>query len=309
MGKAERNRRQSARERIAAQQAAARRAEARRRVLVAGGSVLTVIAIVVGFIIVKSLQHPPAAHAVSRTPNATVAREVTNVPATVLDSVGAGPTGSTGVQSLIPLTGQPPLTQGGKPEMLYIGEESCPFCAAERWGMVVALSRFGTFSGLRLIRSSSHDVFSNTDTLTFYQAAYSSKYLDFQHIEVATSSGKRLETPNPVQQALMTKYDAAPYVPASAANSFPFIDVGNQFLVVGAQYSPGTLGTLQPVNPSHLGLSWQAIARELRNPHSALAQRILGTANHLTAAICKITNGQPGSVCKSAAVTAIGRNI
>jgi hypothetical protein len=309
MGKAERNRRQSARERIAAQQAAAKRAEARRRALLAGGSVLTVIAIVVGFIIVKSLQHPAAAQAAGRTPNATVAREVTNVPATVLDAVGTGPTGSNGVNPLVPLTGQPPLTQGGKPEMLYIGEESCPFCAAERWAMVVALSRFGTFSGLRLIRSASHDVYSNTDTLTFYQATYSSKYLDFEHVEVATSAGKQLETPTAAQQAVMTKYDAAPYVAASAANSFPFIDVGNQFLDVGAQYSPSTLGSLAPMSPTHHGLTWQAIARELSNPRSAVAQRILGTANHLTAAICKITNGQPGSVCKSAAVTAIGRNI
>ena len=42
-----------------------------------------------------------------------------------------------------------PLTSGGKPEMLYIGAEYCPYCAAERWAMIVALSRFGTFSGLR----------------------------------------------------------------------------------------------------------------------------------------------------------------
>ena len=309
MGKAERNRRQSAREKIAAQQAAARRAEARRRTLIAGGSVLTVIAIVVAFIIVKSLQHPAAAASVGRTANATVTKEVTSVPATVLDSVGAGPGGTTGVTPLVPLTGQPPLTSGGKPEMLYIGEESCPFCAAERWAMVVALSRFGTFSGLRLIHSYSNDTYSNTATLTFYQATYTSKYLAFEHVEVATSSGKALETPSTAQQALMTKYDGPPIVPASAANSFPFIDVGNKYFDVGAEYSPSTLGTLAQIEPSHFGLSWQVIAKDLANPNSAVTQRIIGTANHLTAAICKITNGQPGSVCTSAAVTAIGKDI
>ena len=54
MGKAERIRRMNARERIAAQQAAARRAESRKRMYLASGSVLGVIAIVIGLIIWKS---------------------------------------------------------------------------------------------------------------------------------------------------------------------------------------------------------------------------------------------------------------
>ena len=36
------------------------------------------------------------------------------------------------------------LTEAGLPEMLYMGAEYCPFCAAERWAMVMALSKFGT---------------------------------------------------------------------------------------------------------------------------------------------------------------------
>jgi hypothetical protein len=32
--------------------------------------------------------------------------------------------------------------------MLYIGAEYCPYCAAERWPLVMALSKFGTFSNL-----------------------------------------------------------------------------------------------------------------------------------------------------------------
>ena len=58
MGKATRIRQRSARERIAAQRVAERRAEARRRLLITGGSVLAVIAIVVAFIVVKSLGSP-----------------------------------------------------------------------------------------------------------------------------------------------------------------------------------------------------------------------------------------------------------
>ena len=68
--------------------------------------------------------------------------KVTSVPAATLDQVGGGtvtapPTTISGAA----------LTSGGKPEMLYIGAEYCPYCAAERWAMIVALSRFGTFKG------------------------------------------------------------------------------------------------------------------------------------------------------------------
>src|SRR5207344_3398549 len=151
MGKATRIRQRSARERIAAQREAERRAEARRRLLITGGSVLAVIVIVVAFIVVKSLGSPAVkAGGPSRTPlPAGVVKDITNVPASTLATVGKG---STVPRSIIPLNGSP-LTSGGKPEVLYIGAEYCPYCAAERWAMAVALSRFGTFSGLHGIHS------------------------------------------------------------------------------------------------------------------------------------------------------------
>ena len=36
-----------------------------------------------------------------------------------------------------------------------MGAEYCPYCAAQRWAMIVALSRFGTFSGLTTVHSAS----------------------------------------------------------------------------------------------------------------------------------------------------------
>ena len=49
---------------------------------------------------------------------------------------------------------------GGKsPAMLYYGAEYCPYCAAERWAMTAALSRFGTWSELKITASSHTDVF------------------------------------------------------------------------------------------------------------------------------------------------------
>ncbi len=42
---------------------------------------------------------------------------------------------------------QPKLIQGHA-WTLFVGGQSCPFCASMRWPFVKALSRFGTFSGL-----------------------------------------------------------------------------------------------------------------------------------------------------------------
>jgi Domain of unknown function (DUF929) len=291
MGKAERNRRMNAREKIAAQQAAARRAESRRRMFIAGGSVLGVLIIVIALILSRTLTSTPAAASgsVSGTTVASVTRQLSTVPAATLDSVGAG----SNISPLVPTKGQPALTSGGKPEVVYMGEESCPYCGAERWALVVALSRFGSFSNLRLIHSSSTDVYPNTPTLSFYKSSYTSKYLTFTPVEEVTVTGATLQKPTAAQNALMAKYDASSYV-GSAANSFPFVDVGNQYIDVGAQYLPSALA----------GLSWSQVASDVRNPSSSVAKGVDGAANSITAAICKITKDAPAAVCNSAAAKA-----
>ena len=66
MSKAERTRTRNARQKIAAQQAAARRAETRRRLLIAGGSVAVVVALVATLVAVKLTSATPAPPAASR---------------------------------------------------------------------------------------------------------------------------------------------------------------------------------------------------------------------------------------------------
>jgi len=95
MGKASRDKREAdRRQKIAAQRAAARRAQARRRVLIAVGSVLAVLAIVITFVVVKVESKPGTAPVASNGPTgaalASVVRDVTTIPASVLDQVGAG---------------------------------------------------------------------------------------------------------------------------------------------------------------------------------------------------------------------------
>lgn len=291
MSKATRIRQQNAREKIAAQRVAERRAETRRRMLITGGSILGVIVIVVAFIVGKSLTSSSTPAAGSGSPTGTalpasVIHDITHVPASTLATVGKG---TTYPKAIIPVTGTP-LTSGGKPEVLYVGAEYCPFCATERWAMAVALSRFGTFSGLRGIHSSSSDVYPNTPTLTFYKSKYSSKYLVFTPVETTTVDHAALQNPTAAQQALLNKYDAPPYVAQQDAGSIPFVDFGNKYMISGASYSPQVLQ----------GRSWDYVATALANPTTSISQGVNGAANLITAAICKLTNNQPASACTPA---------
>jgi thiol-disulfide isomerase/thioredoxin len=284
MGKASRTKQDaSRRERITAQRAAQHRAQVRNRVLLASGAIVVVIAVVVAFIVVKAGSNTAKPSGASNGPTgaalARVVSDTTSVPASALDAVGAGSV----TTKPAPVSG-PPLTSGGKPEMLYIGADYCPYCAFERWGMIVALSRFGTFSGLHTVHSSSTDVFPNAPTYSFYGSTYTSKYLTFTPVEETTNipqgnSYTPLQKPTPQQQALMAKYDPG--------LSIPFVDIGNRYKIVGASASPQVLD----------GKSWAAIAASLKDASSPVARAVDGTANYITAAICKLTNDQPASAC------------
>jgi Domain of unknown function (DUF929) len=300
MGKASRTKVESTRrEKIAAQRAAERRSERRRRILLATGSVVVVVAIVLVFVIVKLNSKPPAASAGGPSNGPTgsalsaVVDKVTSVPTSALDAVGAGAYG-VGASKIETITGHPAaLTANGKPELLYLGAEYCPYCGAERWAMIVALSRFGTFSGLSTVHSSSTDVYANTPTWTFYNSTYTSPYLTFTPVEQTTNipdgngGYTQLQTATSAQLALLEKYDVPPYITSSEAGSIPFIDYGNKYVNIGANYIPSVLS----------GLSWSTIANDLSNPNSAVAKSIDGTANYITAAICKMTGNQPASAC------------
>jgi hypothetical protein len=302
MGKASRTKVDtSRREKIAAQRAAERRAEQRRRILIASGSIIAVIAVVVAFIVIKANTKPSSGSSSNGPTGAalsSVVSKVTSVPASTLDKVGDG-SGQVNAKPKA-VTNGTPLTANGKPEMLYMGAEYCPFCAAERWSMIVALSRFGTFSGLSTVHSASvngagtSEPYPNTPTFTFHGSTYTSKYLTFTPVETETNVPDKttggytiLEKPTSAQQALLAKYDVPPYVPAGSNGAIPFIYFGGKAIIAGASYNPQVLA----------GLSWDKIASELSNPNSTVAKAINGTANYITAAICKMTGNQPASAC------------
>ncbi|HEY6473446.1 MAG TPA: DUF929 family protein [Acidimicrobiales bacterium] len=216
-----------------------------------------------------------------------------DVPATTLDRVGqpssvAAPT-STGNNTVL-------RDADGKPIVTYVGAEYCPYCAAQRWAIAVALSRFGTFTGLSATHSSSSDVYADTQTLSFYGSHYTSQYVDFQPVEEATNQEVNgtyptLQEPTSAQSNLLARFDTQ--------GSIPFLDIANKYVVVGASYSPQVLA----------GLSQTQIAQQLANANSAVAQGIDGAANVITAAITQVTGQQPTSVASSPAIAAIAKSL
>lgn len=247
-------------------------------------------------IVAAGLTHGTKPASKSAAAPGTVARAVRTVPASVFDEVGVP-------SSLVPpirVAGQhPPLVSGKLPQVLYVGAEFCPFCAAERWAMAVALNRFGSFKGLGITESSTSDVYPGTKTLTFFGSHFTSPYLVFTPVETTTNQRQNgsyapLQTPTAGQQRIMNEFDVAPYT--TQAGGIPFIDFGNKIVVTGPSFSPQVLQ----------GLSWQQIAAQLSDPTSRVAQSVDGSANLLTAAICEVTNGQPASVCDAPVVERAG---
>jgi hypothetical protein len=314
MGKASRTKQDpDRRARIAAQREAQRRSEQRKRIYLAGGSILVVAIIVVAIVLVKlnSGSPAPASDGPTGTALATVTKQVTGVPSSVTDKVAGGgvdkslfipahtttQVGSAAAKgSFFGTVGtSTTLTSAGKPEVLYIGAEYCPFCAAQRWAMVNALSRFGTFSGLTTTHSSSTDSYPNTPTFTFYKSTYTSKYVTFTPVEetsnVPDGNGgyTTLQTPTTAQQKLMQTYNPG----TGQGSPIPFIDLGNRYVQVG---------NLSPLTPQLMaGKTWSQVSAAVANPSSStLGQAVIGNANYMTAAICKLTNNQPATACTPA---------
>jgi hypothetical protein len=264
---------QRARERIAAQQAARKRAEARRRVLVTGGAITAVLAAFAALVAVKLTAGPAHQAGTEQAAPASVVRQVTTVPASTLASISPGQV-ATPLQKV--RRPGPPLAIDGKPAIVFISEESCPFCAAERWSLTVALSHFGTWTGLGTTHSSATDVYPNTATLSFRNAHYTSSKLTLRTTELADSAGRPLQQQTALDNDVIRRYDVPPYVnSADQSGAVPFLDIANQYVIAGAQYNPQVLA----------GLSATQIAAQLRNPASPVARAIDASAqviiNHI----------------------------
>jgi hypothetical protein len=219
-----------------------------------------------------------------------VVAEITHVPASTLAAAADNALGSPVIGLAGPRIrhGKPPLRSGGRPELFYAGSEACPFCAIERWGMIVALSQFGRFSAVPLMQSVTTEP-PAVRTFTFFGSRYRSRYLTFVPVEVWSNvrhgfSFSHLQRLSPFEHALVHRFDR----PLTT----PFLDIAGSFITVGSTVDPHLLG----------GLSWRAIGAALKNPSSVPAQAIGGEAEVLTAELCEATGGKPSSVCSSSEV-------
>ena len=219
-----------------------------------------------------------------------VASTLTTAPASSVSAAAEQALGSRKIGLAGPLIRRdlPPLTRRGKPELLFIGAEGCPFCAVQRWGMILALSQFGTFSNLHLMQSDTTDT-PVVRTFTFLGSSYSSPYISFVSREVLSNvrRGRKYQHLQPLdgaQRALFDRFDGQAET--------PFIDVANRFISVSS--------TVQP--PLLRGLSWTQIAGSLTRPASIPAQTIAGVAEVMTAELCTATGGKPQTVCSAPAV-------
>jgi hypothetical protein len=276
----------------------------------AWGAVGLVIVIVAVLVVVKvatgGSSGPTSYSAVTPAP-ASVVKDVTSIPASVYNQVGVNfPSAAQPVSPPIKLKSQDPLSIGGKsPAMLYYGAEYCPYCAAERWGVVAALSRFGTWSNLKITASSHTDVYAETHTFSFAGATFTSPYLTFASVEaystvpIAGGGYATYQSPTKEEEAIIT--GGQKYIPGTTPGQigFPFINIGNVAIISGATYNPGILASL----------TWADIAGGLDDATNPVTQSIVGTANYISAAICASTKDTPSSVCSSPGVKAADKSL
>lgn len=263
------------------------------------GAIIVILVIVVAIVVYAVAGPPDSPGAVRRAPTSdAVVSDVAHVPPSVFNAVGVNPTSGALVTLTPPsVVDGAPLLSMGKPEVLYVGAEYCPFCGAERWPLVVALSRFGHFDTLTNMQSAALSVFPGIQSFSFVGSTYASRYVTFTGVELYSnavdSNGAytRIASLTPAQSSLVSKY-SSPGTTASGSPSFPFVDVANVVVASTSGFSPALIANM----------SQSAIASTLDQPTQPSTQAIVASANYLSAGLCRATHGQPGSVCTSRGV-------
>ena len=136
-------------------------------------------------LLAQSTTTPVSTGAADSLAPASIVKKLTTISATTFSTVASGSN-----STLPSKISAPALIKNQKPLILYAGAEYCPFCAAERWPLIIALSRFGSFSHLLLSHSSMTDVYANTQTFSFHTSTYSSPYITFEGVETLTNQSQ-----------------------------------------------------------------------------------------------------------------------
>ncbi|MGC8625945.1 MAG: DUF929 family protein [Acidimicrobiales bacterium] len=217
---------------------------------------------------------------------AGVASEVTGIPAKVLIAAAEADNRKSASPPQAAPAGASSLSLGGKPEILFIGAEYCPICAAERWALVMALSKFGAFGHLSGTSSSSIDVNPSTPTFSFYGSTYTSPYISFVPREVQTNSYDAsignyptLQSLSASQARIMDKLDPS--------GGVPFVDLAGRYVVLSEQY-----------DASHIsGWNITDAASYMTSGANVTSRAAEAAAGYLIGDICVLSHGHPANVC------------
>jgi hypothetical protein len=262
------------------------------------GLIIAAICLLGTLVLVRDNSGPTTSSTVETfnpAPSSLVA-SVAAVPASVYDAVGVtSPANPVTPPRPAGAPGAPlwQATANGKPVVFFYGAEFAPYAAAERWPLVLALSRFGSFHQLGVMQSSSTTAFADLSTFTFWNVSYTSRWVVLQAVERYSALNPtgarylRLQRPDARQATAISSY-------AAGANTFAFVDVANRYVLNGASFAPSVLA----------GLSQSQIAGTLDTPASVLTQAVVTAANEITASICAIDGEKPGAVCDSRGVVA-----
>ena len=184
-----------------------------------------------------------------------------------------------------------PWLDHGKPVVLFVGAQYCPFCATERWALVLALGRFGRWSGLSTMHSTpGSSGWPGIATYDLLHAAYGSSTVALQEREVADSAGRPLQALTAAQARAVNVGD--PH------GSIPFLLIAGRYAQTGAGYSAGLLVGLSFARIHHLVYA---------EPASRVGRAVTGEANVISALICQALepNVMPVATCRSPAVQAL----
>lgn len=192
-------------------------------------------------------------------------------------------------------------TRGGKPLVLFVGSLFDAPSAAERWALVKALSRFGTFRGLTSTASNPAvrgQAKIPVPTYNLSRASYSSPYLTFAHVDIQDFWAKPLQKLSPADDALVRRFQF-----------LPVLIVGDYFLsrpMVAPQEFVDR--RKRPYTFQHVR---SALARNYNklNLLGQLTSDINAETNIQVALICHLDGGRPASICGTPTVRALVKRL
>jgi hypothetical protein len=168
-----------------------------------------------------------------------------------------------------------------------MGAGFCPFCAAERWAIVGALSNFGKWEGLVETASADHDEkYLNIPTVSFARAKYESDYVEFVGRETADRNFEPLQELGEKDYEILDTFNPDQII--------PFLLVDGQFMQVGTGYSPQILE----------GMDHAKVRAELANAASPVGKAITAEIDNITALVCKSIGGKAGA-CNSDSIKSL----